>query len=86
VHVTEFGCSNSCRIFTYGGDFQDVEGTYLLEINWSGREDLNLRPPGPEIANIQQINNLQFLPAVLQSCKFNPFPARGSHSFTNGSP
>ena len=24
------------------------ENVYLLEKKWSGREDLNLRPPGPE--------------------------------------
>jgi hypothetical protein len=30
------------------GIFRTLEGWYLIEINWSGREDLNLRPPGPE--------------------------------------
>jgi hypothetical protein len=25
-----------------------LEGVYLLENKWSGREDLNLRPLGPE--------------------------------------
>jgi hypothetical protein len=25
-----------------------LEGVYLFENKWSGREDLNLRPPGPE--------------------------------------
>src|SRR5258708_39069646 len=28
--------------------FDNSEGVYLIENKWSGREDLNLRPPGPE--------------------------------------
>jgi hypothetical protein len=30
------------------GIFRTLEGAYLAENKWSGREDLNLRPPGPE--------------------------------------
>jgi len=26
-----------------------------IEDNWSGREDLNLRPPGPETTEISQV-------------------------------
>jgi hypothetical protein len=28
--------------------FRNWKGVYLFEKNWSGREDFNLRPPGPE--------------------------------------
>jgi hypothetical protein len=30
------------------GIFRNQEFPYLTESKWSGREDLNLRPPGPE--------------------------------------
>jgi hypothetical protein len=39
--------ANTVAFFTYGRVFRNLEGLYLLENNWSGREDSNLRPPGP---------------------------------------
>src|SRR5579863_1526293 len=36
----------------------DAEGVYLLENKWSGREDLNLRPPGPESGGRKTISLL----------------------------
>jgi hypothetical protein len=52
-----------CRIFTYGGNFLGLEGVYLLESKWSGREDLNLRPLVPnQIPDpIESCLNLLFL-------------------------
>ena len=39
---------NTVAFLPTAGIFWDLEGVYLLENKWSGREDLNLRPPGPE--------------------------------------
>ena len=39
---------NTVAFLPTAGIFRDSEGMYLLENKWSGREDLNLRPPGPE--------------------------------------
>ena len=39
---------NTVAFLPTPGIFRDLEGVYLLENKWSGREDLNLRPPGPE--------------------------------------
>jgi hypothetical protein len=42
----------------------------LIEIEWSGREDLNLRPLGPKLTMLFRINNLRIVIVVLQSHKF----------------
>jgi hypothetical protein len=39
---------NTVAFLPTAGIFRGWEGMYLLENKWSGREDLNLRPPGPE--------------------------------------
>jgi hypothetical protein len=39
---------NTVAFLPTAGILGDMEGVYLLENKWSGREDLNLRPPGPE--------------------------------------
>jgi len=39
---------NTVAFLPTAGIFRDSEGLYLIENKWSGREDLNLRPPGPE--------------------------------------
>ncbi len=39
---------NTVAFLPTAGIFRSLEGMYLLENKWSGREDLNLRPPGPE--------------------------------------
>jgi hypothetical protein len=39
---------NTVAFLPTAGIFRTVEGLYLYENKWSGREDLNLRPPGPE--------------------------------------
>jgi hypothetical protein len=40
--------ANTVAFLPTAGIFRILEGAYLAENNWSGREDLNLRPPGPE--------------------------------------
>ena len=39
---------NTVAFLPTAGIFRTSEGLYLVENKWSGREDLNLRPPGPE--------------------------------------
>ena len=39
---------NTVAFLSTAGIFRILESAYLTENNWSGREDLNLRPPGPE--------------------------------------
>jgi hypothetical protein len=45
------------QIKTLMGNSQLLFACKLL-INWSGREDLNLRPPGPELTMLYRINSL----------------------------
>src|SRR6267154_26954 len=40
--------ANAVAFLPYGEYFRDFGRWYLLENKWSGREDLNPRPPGPE--------------------------------------
>jgi hypothetical protein len=49
---------NTVAFLPTAGIFKDLEGVYLLENNWSGREDLNLRPPGPELGCLEPISLL----------------------------
>jgi hypothetical protein len=45
----------------------DIISKRVKNHEWSGREDLNLRPPGPELTMCNRINNLLISIVVLQS-------------------
>jgi hypothetical protein len=47
-----------------------LKSLIVIEKEWSGREDSNLRPPGPELIMPCRINNLRVTIVVLQSHKY----------------
>ena len=49
VHAhTESACANVSPFVEVLASRRLFEYLQLLDLKWSGREDLNLRPPGPE--------------------------------------
>src|SRR5258706_11792859 len=55
-------------------------------MNWSGREDLNLRPPGPETGNFGQVVDFSTHVSGASTVQTHVIPARRSHSFSYGCP
>src|SRR5262249_45575245 len=56
------------------------------EKNWSGREDLNLRPPGPETKEISQSVDFSIHVSGAPTVQTHVIPVRPSHSFSYGCP
>jgi hypothetical protein len=56
------------------------------EKEWSGREDLNLRPPGPETKEISQSVDFSIHVSGASTVQTHVIPARRSHSFSYGCP
>ncbi len=53
---------------------------------WSGREDLNLRPPGPETKEISQAVDFSIHVSGASTVQTHAIPARRSQSFSYGCP
>jgi len=53
---------------------------------WSGREDLNLRPPGPETKEISQSVDFSIHVSGASTVQTHVIPARRSQSFSYGCP
>ena len=79
---------NTVAFLPTAGIFGDLEGVYLLENKWSGREDLNLRPPGPEPDPNAYWNRVKFVVCnwlilnLLQAARWKPLrlvETRGFH-------
>ncbi len=58
----------------------------LREKEWSGREDLNLRPPGPELTICCRVNNLRFSTSGASTVQVLLVLSRCSDLFSNGNP
>ena len=57
-----------------------------LEKKWSGREDLNLRPPGPETTEISQSVDFSIHVSGASTAQTHVIPIRRSQSFSYGCP
>ena len=55
-------------------------------MSWSGREDLNLRPPGPETKNFELSDVFSIHVSGASTVQTHIIPARRSHSFSYGCP
>jgi hypothetical protein len=53
---------------------------------WSGREDLNLRPPGPETKNFSQVVDFSIHVSGASTVQTHVIPAHSSQSFSYGCP
>ena len=56
------------------------------EQEWSGREDLNLRPPGPETKNFSEVVDFSIHVSGASTVLTHVFLARGFYSFCYGCP
>src|SRR5260370_24625908 len=61
-----------------------LKGRY--ENRWSGREDLNLRPPGPETKNFELSDVFSIHVSGASTVQTHAIPAGRSHSFSYGLP